>query len=100
MIPVADYPVILFWFFVTSTPFLVGFGVWITKTLGKQNTLLAILTNESKTSLKLVNEVIDLKLADAKLIETVKTNTENIKRLFSNWEHYYGTHFKEAKHGE
>lgn len=89
MIPVADYPIILFWLFVTAAPFFVAFIVWISKTLTKQNVALAVLVSETRPTLKLTNEIIDLKLADAVLTQSVLNNTKSIQTLFNNWETYY-----------
>lgn len=83
MIPIDDYPIIIFWGFTLLLPFLVAFIVWIIKTLNKQTTALAVLISETRPTLKLVNEVIDLKVASAELNEGMKRNTENIKTLFS-----------------
>ena len=83
-----DYITIMFYLFILSIPFVLGFIVWITKTLNKQNLALAVLVSETRPALKIVNEVIDLKLASAVINETLIKNTANIDKIFTTLDHY------------
>lgn len=52
---------------------VIAFVVWITKQINKITTAIAVLVTETRAPIKLVNEVIDLKVASAELNEKVKT---------------------------
>lgn len=68
-----QYGPTIIWIMGGAAPFIIAFGVWVNRSLQKQTTLLAVLTSETRPAIKLVNEVIDLKLASAELNEKAKS---------------------------
>lgn len=69
--PPAQYGPTILWALGIAAPFLIAFGAWVTVSLSKINSALAILITKDGTNTpnitKVVNEVIDLKLATGEL---------------------------------
>lgn len=76
-IPTTVYGPIIIGILVFIAPFAIGFSVWIVKTLNAQNLALAVLVSETRPTIKLVNEVIDLKLASAELNNKLNGDIEH-----------------------
>ena len=87
--PATQYGPFIFWIIIGAVPFIIAFSVYIVKQLNLLNVALAVLVSETRPTIKLVNEVIDLKLASAELDTKVNQDLEHrvsfIENRLASW---------------
>ena len=85
-----EYGPAILWVLGFLIPSMITFAVWLTKTMYRHTTLLAVLVSETKPvaidTVKLKNEVIDLKLASAELNQYRINDREDIDLLLKDRE--------------